>query len=458
MMDLRAIWKNMPIDTHIAVSTDIATIAVCPWKFRLPKVFGSQPQASFERQTLAGRVCHEVLSVAMLGPVLDVWRLNLKDSGFAHRALLRELESTKNEVLSEELEKSNLTDEKAAVAKEDVEDRLFALTLGFSKDFVSREPPPKLVRTELLISNPRVGQEGRLDALMEADDGRYVVLDWKTYSNDPPHSHGYDHFQLVANGFLANYRYKREEEDFSSCGMAIVYYGGVYFPNPPSAILIEKVKTARKYVLDSLCGRAAPRAKMPPWTVCYDYCPYFEACWFYREEMRLSREGALDPGYDSLRRLLWSRRYTVIEKRAVTHKEKYLVEIATSQFGDREGLEQLKRASILEDGYRIVEHDIQSAQITLYKQGGTSVFGKRSVVRIIGIEENMPLLACVNAHGSVYDINGDNLTLKIYGSNTKSAIPQLAKLPVALLKSNVDLTARELGPLDLVHRKLGELM
>jgi hypothetical protein len=48
--------------------------------------------------------------------------------------------------------------------------------------------------------------EGRIDAILEYDDNKYGLVDWKGYSLTPTTGSGKEKWQLLANLFLANYR------------------------------------------------------------------------------------------------------------------------------------------------------------------------------------------------------------------------------------------------------------
>ncbi|MHA1835179.1 MAG: PD-(D/E)XK nuclease family protein [Candidatus Baldrarchaeia archaeon] len=456
MIDIRELYKRMPLSTHVVGSSDIARIAICPWKFRLPKVFGTPPVRSDRPSSIVGKVTHEILSVAMLGPIIDVWNQNHSDHSSVLNALMKELQGVKEEILKEREEWYKTHGIYVRNLHQNVEDKLIALMLGLAKGFIIKEPPPKNVLTELLISNVQRGHEGRLDVLMENGDGRYTVLDWKTYSENPPRSHSYDHFQIVANGLLANYRYRRDENDFSNCRLAVAYYGNVYFPRTPSIILIEKVKNARWYALECLASRG-PKGKLPHWTVCTE-CDYYFACNFYRDEMYLAREGLLPPEYDAIRRFLWVRRHTVLDKRAISHRMKFIVHEVFQRLGYDKGMEQLAKVGIVKVGYNLVNFDTKERTICLERKVEGQSFSKSTVVRVIGLEKNVPLLACFSTKGSIRRVDGRYVYVKTYGDNVRRVAMQFWKLPIVLMKDEVDLTARELEPLDFIHQKLISLL
>lgn len=73
-----------------------------------------------------------------------------------------------------------------------------------------------------------------------------------------------DAWQIVANMFLANYRYTRDEDNWSKCRFgSVVYNDGAYMPRLPiSERIINKVKSDRDFAHQVLCG-GTPHAQKP---------------------------------------------------------------------------------------------------------------------------------------------------------------------------------------------------
>lgn len=457
-MDLRELYKNMPL-AHIVTSSDIASASVCPWRFKLPRFIGVPPSRT-DSSPIIGRITHEVLSELLLdnGPVLDVWKRNYSNPQECYDTIVRESESYIKQTIMENLDAFNIQDEtKRKEFFNIINDRVAVLLLGFVRGFVSRETPPKRVLTELQITNVRAGQTGVIDVFMEHHNGSYTVLDWKTYGFDKPSSWGYDHFQVVVNGLLANFRMGMDECDFTRCRLSVAYSGGVYFPNPPSPTLLTKVLEARKYALACLAG-GSPRASLPPEQVCWQ-CRYVFSCTFFRKEQLLSMNNELPLWYRRIRNELWWRRWVVLGVRAVSHKTAIMVEEALSHFGRKKGIEELKKIGILDEGYSLNGYDPTRRILTLKKDTGACPFGKRATVSVIAVEEpNLHPLACVKTRGSVWKVDGSNIEIIVYGDNLRRRANQFRGLPLLILRDEIDLTSRELESLSFVHQLIGNLL
>src|SRR5437667_3422467 len=198
----------VPQTTHLAMSSDIATAGTCGWKYRLSKIFGIPPRGSFSG--LVGFAVHDILTRSG-GVIYKVWQTR---SPKEYTARLREgILPLKQQVFEEWKDRfqegAHTIDELFSLADK----RLDAMLLGLA-ELMSEFDPPLRFLTELSITNPETHHEGRLDALAEWDD-QYLTIDYKTYDDDAPRSHSYDHFQIVANGMLANYRNRMPESDFS---------------------------------------------------------------------------------------------------------------------------------------------------------------------------------------------------------------------------------------------------
>jgi ATP-dependent exoDNAse (exonuclease V) beta subunit len=64
---------------------------------------------------------------------------------------------------------------------------------------MKKYPKPKRAITEITITNVKKFQEGRIDALLEFDDGCYGLIDWKTNDIDKFKGSGIDKWQLIVN-------------------------------------------------------------------------------------------------------------------------------------------------------------------------------------------------------------------------------------------------------------------
>jgi len=109
---------------------------------------------------------------------------------------------------------------------------------------------PKRVVTEITITNVKEVHEGRIDAILEFNDSRYGLIDWKTNDINKGMVGGTDRWQLIANFLLANYRYTGDENNWGKCFFgSIVYYEGAYIPRlPMNEDSINKVKNDRRTI------------------------------------------------------------------------------------------------------------------------------------------------------------------------------------------------------------------
>ena len=92
--------------------------------------------------------------------------------------------------------------------------------------------------------------------------------------------------------------------------------------------------------------------------------------------------------------------------------------------------------------------------MTLRKQdNGSSQLGSGDSIRAIALEPNTPILACISCTGYVREINECDRSIVI---EVNSGQPnQLRQFPIMLLKTDIDLTKRELGSIDFIHRNGG---
>jgi hypothetical protein len=93
--------------------------------------------------------------------------------------------------------------------------------------------------------------------------------------------------------------------------------------------------------------------------------------------------------------------------------------------------------------------------ITLRKQtSGGSQLDNGDSVRVIGLEPNIPTLACISCTGYIREVNeSDNAVVIVDVNNGQPN--QLRNFPIMLLKTELDLTKRELASIDFIHRSGG---
>src|SRR5438552_13356629 len=280
-------------DTHLAMSSWISVAGQCGWKFRLNMVFGVPGTGTMG--SAAGHFVHNVLARAG-DEIESSWRAGGTQSQIASN-LSRRIAPLRNELLQEwTRDLQDRYDRVNLEAQELVANSRLTDSLDGLAQFMVKYPPPGMILTELALTNVQTHHEGRLDALFEWDD-RWTTVDFKTYSDEAPRSHGYDHLQIVANGMLANYRYGRDEIDFSSNELLVIYTGGIYLPRP-TELVIGKVLAARAYVLQCLRPSQGPTF---PGQACYT-CQRPDACNYYREIESRHRSGQLPETEDEFRR------------------------------------------------------------------------------------------------------------------------------------------------------------
>ena len=367
------------------MTSDIALAATCGWKYRLLRIFGVPYKGSFGG--LVGIVVHDILARSG-GAIHETWQR--APSGSYLTWLSEKTALIKAEVFSEWTEKFEQGSHTIEELFELAERRFDSMLEGISRLMVEKKAPSRFL-TELQISNPGTGHEGRLDALAEWDDGRYATIDYKTNTDEAPQSHGYDHYQIVANGMLANYR-----------------------NNLP-----------------------VPKA-------CW-ICQRPEECGYYRSLEGMHREGTLPSDQEELRRLVWQRRYKVLDYRQISHRWKFMV-AANS-------LEELERLRIVETGYTIQGMDKKGGLAVLSRRGGTRVFLKGDPVQIVALEKGRPILSCMNFRGAIHGVITDGIEVKI-GSHNLAEVGRLAgDQSLMAMRSEVDLTKRELQSLDFIQRR-----
>lgn len=446
--EIRSLYKSVRLlQTHLAYSSVIATAAICKYRFRLRHILGASIPTYDD--TPIGLAAHDVLSLSMLDPIINLWRnydgnmMRLIDN------LVGSIRPIKDEVLSEYETWYRSRDLPFPNDfKENLEGVLIDLLTHFAKKVMTKMPPPRKILTEITITNVKKQHEGRIDALLEFHNGSYLVIDWKT-SPEPAHSYGYNHIQVLANALLANYRYHLDEDCFTGCRAAVVHCDGVLKPKiPPTQKILNTLKEARNYVLECLSGRA-PHAQMPSYFQC-SLCPDQQNCEFYRWDTLLDREGLLPQLYSNIRKLLFRRKMIVLEERANIHIHKFIVDHVFSANGEQ-GLKVLEEAKVIETGYRL--KGIEENTLILEREDTPQAFEKRDIVRIVGREPNIPLFACINTKGIVQDISGSSIRIRVRNKvSAKVTFKQLINLPILLVRDNIDLTDLELRPLHFFQR------
>jgi PD-(D/E)XK nuclease superfamily len=411
---------------HLAESSDISRASICGFKFKLPRIMGAVPEG--DELYIPGTIAHRVLERAVPETLVHLWQ---------NHASCDEVMSAWRPHMNCVFEQQRLEQDIGSDIEEylsQAENRVHGIANALQRR-ITNEPVPIRILTEVTITNTFTRHEGRIDAIFEhetANGIRQETVEWKTYA-DKKMSEG-DKLQTISNGMLVNHRYGRSEDDFAGNSLTVIMPNGIQHPEP-TALIIDKVRNAREYVLNVLDGERV-RAKLPYHIVCGS-CSYRNACSFYMNDMT-------DP---ARRKIFWSTRFRVLKERERAHMTKFLVDFLPPNV--------LAQLGIAEYGYGLYntgQSDIVGKYIiTLRKQDiGSSRFDNGESIRVIALEPNTPILACISCTGHIREINeyGRSLVIEINGGQPS----QLRHFPIMLLKTDVDLTKRELGSIDFIHR------
>jgi hypothetical protein len=271
---------------------------------------------------------------------------------------------------------------------------------------------------------------------------------------------GKDRWQLISNILLANYRYSGDENNWGKFRFgAVIYHQKAYLPDLPiQQDWIDKVTNDRQYAYEVLCG-GRPHTQKP------QFCPICDKggessseCQFYRKDSRLAYEGKLPPEYARIRAQLIKRRYLVLDERAETHKHKFVIQTMINNFGEENALEELENTSIIYGNYKL--NSTEGNSVILSRNGSVSgntsaitFLEPRKVVRVIGKEEVIPLLASVSEKGFVKEIDDSKLVIDLESSiAAERAKQQLSNLPLTIIPDEINLTRRVLEPMHRFHK------
>jgi hypothetical protein len=464
---VRDLYKSIShTKAHLIQSKEIATACICPYLFKMSYPFGV---VGGERDYLVANTVHDIMSLAMPTTILENWQYG---AGKDFESIVLNIDRKSDHIIEKAIanakERTKLEGRSILphTFEYEVQDRFHGLLVGLAKRIMKSYKQPKRALTEITITNVKEFQEGRIDAILEFDnDAGYGLIDWKTNEIDKVASSGIDRWQLIGNFLLANYRYTRNENDWSKCLFGcIVYYENAYVPRLPlKEETINKVKNERKFAYETLCGGRA-RAQKPA------FCPICDRdgetsadCRFYRKDTKLALDGRIPDNYANIRRHLIKRRYLVLDERAETHKHKFVINAMIDRFGERDAIQHLENTGVMHSGYRL--HSINDNSITLMKDTDnviTFLLEPRKVVRIIGKEEKeggIPILACVSEKGFVKEVYDTRLVVELDGKiPAERAKQQLMNLPLIIMPDEINLTRRVLEPLHRFHKLAAEKM
>ena len=283
------------------------------------------------------------------------------------------------------------------------------------------------------------------------------MLDWKTYDLNNTIS-GREKWQLVANLFLANYRYTGNEENWSNyIYSSIVHYTGAYFPKIETVNKeTQKIIVNREFAYKVLCGNKICAEKPPFCPVCDKDTEGSKDCKFYREDSRLAYEGKLPAQYDKIRKQYYRQRYDIIKERAETHLHKYVAGNLINNFGEDKAIEKLEKTGIIHSGYN---YDYDKDEIVYFSKDDDKTFLEpKRIVRVIGKEPGVPILCCISEQASVIEVVRNSLVLKFRNKiAVERAKKQLFHLPIILLRDEINLTRIMLAPIHEFHKLAADI-
>lgn len=415
---------------HLAESSDIRSASVCGFKFKLPRIMGATPEGG--ESYVSGTITHRVLERALSETLIPLWhnRASCQEIMCAWRPYI-------DHIFEEQRQEQTFGSGDVERYLAQAEKRLGAIA-AVLHDKTIKDPVPIRILTEITITNTFTRHEGRVDAIFEyrKANGTLEVetIEWKTYAEKKMSES--DKLQTISNGMLVNYRYGLNEDDFTRNSLTVITPTGIQHPEP-TTLAINRIRSAREYVLNVLGGERI-RAKLPYRKVC-ESCSYRNACRFYMNDVT---------DYNR-KRIFWSTRFQVLKERERAHLSKFLV--------DNLPLTMLVQLGIAEFDYildDISQSDIFGKYImTLRKQTNGSQFDNGESIRVIGLEPNTPILACISCTGSIREISeyGSSIVIEVNSGQPT----QLRGFPIMLLKTDVDLTKRELASIDFIHRNGG---
>lgn len=495
----RTLYKSLShTQTQLVQSTEISAACMCPYLFKLSYPFGV---SRVQQDYIVADTVHDILSLVSKDIILEKWEYKSKNFENIAKEIQKESYSVTENILSYKKEWARGEGREIPPNfDDDVKDRIHGILIGLAKRIMYRYERPKRSLSEITITNIKNYQEGRIDSILEFENGQYGAIDWKAYNLDPVSGSGTEKWQLLANLLLLNYRYTGNEDDWSKCLFgAIVYYTNTYIPRLPiKEISIDKVKEGRNFSHETLCGRSPP-IKKP------QFCPVCDTgsssicsdCQFYRQDSNLAYLGKLPPNYEQLRKTFFRKRYMIMEERAETHRPKFVIGIMLDKLGEIQAIETLKKAGIVHTGYRLekerkYEGNVNSnnrtytrhqkeSYITFIKDNFNVFLQPRKQIRLIIKERGIPLLACASVSGGVKEINGKRLVVdfrtktladrainilspdnnyqnNVNNINQSTRNDELPENEIIIIPDEINLTKRLLEPLHKFHKLAANIL
>jgi hypothetical protein len=393
----------------------------------------------------------------MSGPILENWHRGLENYEQIAKRIVNESSEIINTIIKDTLD--GVYRENRFVQDDfelQVKDIYNGLIMGMTRRLMKKHERPSRVLTEVTITNIKDHHEGRIDALLEYPSG-YGLLDWKSYNLSNAIS-GREKWQLIANTLLANFRYRRNEDDWTGHNFScIVHNGGVYFPKTETTRKeVDRIKTNRQFAHMVLCGERVrvQRPKFCP--VCDKGLEGSKECVFYQRDARLAYEGKLPAQYEKMTKQFFAKRYAILKERAETHLHKHVVSVLISKHGEGEALRRLEKIGILCRGY---SYDFDIDEKVIFSRADDNIpLEPRRIVRIIGMEPGKSLLSCISEQASVMDVRNNKITLSFRSKiAVRRAKRQLFHLPIILLRDELNLTRSMLRPIHQFHKLAAEM-
>jgi hypothetical protein len=483
LLDIRKLYKNLiHAQNNIVQSTDVATACLCNNLFKLSYPYGVINGK--DDDFVVADTTHEIMSLIAPRIIPQHWEHDITKDHIQER--VRKIEKDSKNIINETIRNT-----KDRVQREgrrhkpldqyfeyDIQDRLYGILTGLTERIMKKYEQPKRIITEITITNVSKFHEGRIDAILEYYGNHYGLVDWKTYDVNPVNSSGKEKWELLANLFLANYRYTGVEDNWEKCLFgSIVYYEGAYVPRLPLAEkAILKIKKDRQFAYDMICGNN-PKPERPDFCSVCDIAKTSSAeeCYRYQLESFLARRGKLPADYDRVRRFSLATRYKICRERGETYRHKFVISQMIEKYGEDEALRLLEQAKIIHRNYKFEKtvSDRTNNKWLVYftkKDSNDKEFylEPRKVVRIIRIEKNnnnnIHLLACISGSGSIYKVEPDTLVVDFRRNTTlEHAKAQLFRgepnaYDLVIIPDETNLTKTMLNPLHRLHRLASDIM
>ena len=456
IIDVRKTYDYLrKCQTHLVQSSEIATACVCQNLFKLDYPFGA---TRTDKDYLVANTVHDIMSICMSGPILENWHSGLENYEQVTKKIEKESSEIVNTIIEDTLEIARRENRFVEDTFElQVNDICNGLIMGMTRRLMKKHERPSRVLTEVTITNIKDHHEGRIDAILEYSNG-YGLLDWKSYDLSNTIS-GREKWQLIANTLLANFRYRRNEDDWTGHNFScIVHNSGVYFPKTETTRKeVERIKANRKFAHMVLCGERVrvQRPKFCP--VCDKGLEGSKECLFYQRDARLVYEGKLPAQYEKMTKQFFAKRYAILKERAETHLHKHVVYSLICKHGEEEALRRLEKIGILCRGFSF---DFDIDEKVIFSRADDNIpLEPRRIVRIIGMEEGKSILSCVNEQASVMEVRNNKITLSFRSKiAVRRAKRQLFHLPIILLRDALNLTRSMLRPVHQFHKLAADVL